>query len=112
MAPQNGRKSEPPTTGHEWDGIREYDNPMPRWWLWVFYATIVWSIGYWIVMPAWPHISGYTGGVLGYSQRAKVESQIQRNLEAQSVYLKQIADKSLPEIQADPDLLAFAEEQA
>ena len=42
------------TTGHEWDGIRELNTPLPRWWLWLFYATIVWSIGYWIVYPAWP----------------------------------------------------------
>jgi cytochrome c oxidase cbb3-type subunit 3 len=42
------------TTGHEWDGIRELDNPLPRWWLWVFYACIAYSIGYWVLMPAWP----------------------------------------------------------
>ena len=42
------------TTGHEWDGIRELNTPLPRWWLWMFYATIVWAVGYWIVYPAWP----------------------------------------------------------
>ena len=46
------------TTGHEWDGLRELNTPLPRWWLWVFYATIIWSIGYWIVYPSWPLISG------------------------------------------------------
>ena len=46
------------TTGHSWDGIEEYDNPMPRWWVWVFYATIVWGIGYTIAYPAWPLITG------------------------------------------------------
>ena len=60
------------TTGHEWDGIRELDNPLPRWWLWVFYASIVFSIGYWVVMPAWPGITGYTQGLLGKSDRADV----------------------------------------
>ena len=40
------------TTGHDWDGIREYDKPTPRWWLWVLYATIVWSVAYWIAMPS------------------------------------------------------------
>lgn len=59
------------TTGHEWDGITEYDTPMPSWWLYVFYATIVWSIGYWVVYPAWPSLSGYTKGLLGYSSRAE-----------------------------------------
>ncbi len=38
------------TTGHEWDGIRELDNPMPKWWLYTFYASIVWSLAYWVVM--------------------------------------------------------------
>ena len=46
------------TTGHEWDGITELNTPLPRWWLGLFYLTIVWAIGYWIVMPAWPGISG------------------------------------------------------
>ena len=60
------------TTGHEWDGITEYDTPMPSWWLYVFYATIVWSIGCWIVYPAWPSLSGYTKGLLGYSSRPEL----------------------------------------
>ena len=51
------------TTGHEWDGISELNTPLPRWWLWLFYATIVWAIGYWILYPAWPLLSSYTKGV-------------------------------------------------
>ena len=57
------------TTGHEWDGIKELNKPLPRWWLLTFYACIVWAIGYMIAYPAWPTLSGYTKGVLGYSQR-------------------------------------------
>ncbi|NJO54440.1 MAG: cytochrome C oxidase Cbb3, partial [Bacteroidales bacterium] len=60
------------TTGHEWDGIKELNTPLPRWWLWIFYACIVWSIGYWIVYPAWPLITTHTKGVLGYSSRASL----------------------------------------
>ena len=45
------------TTGHEWDGIKELDNPLPRWWVWVFYASIVWSVIYWVFMPAWPALN-------------------------------------------------------
>src|SRR5215831_17465188 len=45
------------TTGHVWDGIRELNTPLPRWWLWLFYLTIIWSIGYWIAYPAWPLVS-------------------------------------------------------
>lgn len=110
-AEEHGAATEPDgpvTTGHEWDGIRELDNPLPRWWLWTWYACIVWSIGYWVVMPAWPLVSGYTAGVIGYSQRAVVERQIARNLDAQSVFLKQIASKSLTEIRNDPELLSFS----
>lgn len=64
------------TTGHEWDGIRELNNPLPRWWLWTFYACIVWAVGYTIAYPAWPMISGATSGFLGYSTRGEVAEDI------------------------------------
>lgn len=67
-----------PTTGHEWDGIREYDNPMPRWWVWVFYACIVWGIWYSIAYPAWPMLTQATRGYLGQSTRADVAAEIKR----------------------------------
>ena len=51
------------TTGHEWDGVRELNNPLPRWWLWLFYITIIWSVGYWIVYPSWPLASSATQGL-------------------------------------------------
>ena len=51
------RRHRSATTGHEWDGIRELNTPLPRWWLWLFYATIVWAVVYWVVYPAWPLIS-------------------------------------------------------
>jgi cytochrome c oxidase cbb3-type subunit 3 len=66
-----------PTTGHEWDGIREYDKPMPRWWLITFIICVVWAIGYTIAYPAWPLISGATPGLLGYSSRGAVAEDIQ-----------------------------------
>ena len=52
------------TTGHEWDGIKELNTPLPKWWLYVFYVTIVWAIIYSILFPAWPSLSGYTRGIL------------------------------------------------
>ena len=64
------------TTGHEWDGIRELNTPLPKWWLNIFYACIVWSLGYWVVYPAIPLATTYTKGVLGYSSRGEVTQEI------------------------------------
>ena len=66
------------TTGHSWDGIEELNTPLPRWWLWTFYATIVWGVIYTILYPAWPLVSGATAGVLGYSTRGEVAAEIAR----------------------------------
>src|SRR5271165_6922442 len=64
------------TTGHVWDGIRELNTPLPRWWLWLFYATIIWSVGYWIVYPTWPLLSASTAGMLGWHSRQAVVSDL------------------------------------
>lgn len=96
------------TTGHEWDGIRELDNPLPRWWLWIFYACVVWSIGYYIAYPAIPLVSGYTKGVLGYSSRAEVAKDVAAAKAAQASQREAIAAASLEEIRTKPDLLEFA----
>lgn len=96
------------TTGHEWDGIKELDNPMPRWWLWVFYATIVWAVGYAVAYPAWPLINSATSGLLGYSSRAEMRAQLDAIDAEKSVYLEAIADSSMEEILADDALYTFA----
>ena len=64
------------TTGHEWDGIKELNNPLPRWWLWTFYATIVWAIGYMIVYPAIPLATEATKGIWNYSSRKAVSEEL------------------------------------
>ena len=64
------------TTGHEWDGIRELNTPLPRWWLWIFYITIVWSVGYWIVYPAWPLVTTYTQGTFDWNSRSAVAADL------------------------------------
>ena len=100
-----------PTTGHEWDGIEELNTPLPRWWLWTFYATIVWAVVYWIFYPAWPTVTGYTSGVLGYTNRAQVSADLadlQKVRGAKGVALSQV---SLADIEKDPALLAFAQAQ-
>ncbi|RME97841.1 MAG: cytochrome-c oxidase, cbb3-type subunit III [Alphaproteobacteria bacterium] len=96
------------TTGHEWDGLKELNKPLPRWWLWVLYATIIWSVGYWIVMPAWPLLSDYTKGLFGYSQRAVVAKSLENARAAQAHYLERIGAATLAEIKADPELLEFS----
>ncbi|MGL4196485.1 MAG: cytochrome-c oxidase, cbb3-type subunit III [Allorhizobium sp.] len=96
------------TTGHEWDGIRELNNPMPRWWVYTFYATIVWAIGYTIMYPAWPLLTDSTKGLLGYSSRAEVAAELTAAKSAQSVYLDKIAALPLDQIVADKELTQFA----
>jgi cytochrome c oxidase cbb3-type subunit 3 len=70
------KKSDPETTGHSWDGIQEFNNPMPRWWLWTLYATIFWAVLYTVAYPAWPLVKGATSGVLGFSTRGQVAADI------------------------------------
>lgn len=99
---------EPDTTGHVWDGIEEYDNPMPRWWLWTFYATIIWGIGYTIAYPAWPLVSSATAGILGYSTRAEVAAEIARVEESNAEINAQLASLELTELPGNAELNSFA----
>jgi cytochrome c oxidase cbb3-type subunit 3 len=96
------------STGHEWDGITELNKPLPRWWLWTFYATIVWAIGYWLLMPAWPLITSYSKGLLGYSQRERVAEQVAVATAAKAKYRDKIAAMDLAAVVQDPELLSFA----
>ncbi len=88
------------TVGHEWDGIEELDTPMPRWWLYTLYATIVWSIGYVILYPAWPLIDRATAGTLGWTSRGQLEQEMAREGERKApirLALSQIPIERLPE---------------
>ncbi|WP_333713384.1 cytochrome-c oxidase, cbb3-type subunit III [Yoonia sp.] len=96
------------TTGHTWDGIKELNNPLPRWWLWSFYATIVWGIGYTIAYPAWPLVSSATAGLLGYSTRAEVAAEIARFEDANAEISAQLASADLNTLNENPELLRFA----
>jgi len=96
------------TTGHEWDGIKELNTPLPRWWIGIFYGCIVWAIGYWILMPAWPMIHGYTHGYFNHSQRDDVTKNVDALKAARATKEHELANASLAQIQANPELLQFA----
>ena len=96
------------TTGHEWDGLRELNTPLPRWWLWTFYATIIWALGYWVVYPAWPLISGSTQGVLGWHARSAVETDLADLHKQRGPMMDKLNSASLAEIAGNPQLLDFA----
>lgn len=96
------------TTGHEWDGIKELNLPAPRWWLMVFLITCIWSVGYWVVYPAWPTLTGNTKGSWGWTEYKKLAEEQAEITAIRGEYTQKIAEKSLTDIQADPQLYAFA----
>jgi cytochrome c oxidase cbb3-type subunit 3 len=96
------------TTGHAWDGIKELNTPLPRWWVITFYITIIWAIGYWIVYPAWPTISSNTAGLFGYSSRADVAVELANLEKIRGGKMAALATASLADIEKDPALLALA----
>lgn len=105
VQPQN---NDPDTTGHSWDGIEEFNNPLPKWWVWVFYATIVWGIGYTIAYPAWPLVNSATAGLLGYSTRAEVAAEI-AEFEAKNAGINErLAGVELAAIGDDAELYGYA----
>ncbi len=108
MAKQTTKKKEVETTGHEWDGIQEYNNPMPRWWVWTFYATIIWAIGYTIAYPAWPLLKGATPGLLGWSTRADVAADIQKFTDMNAELNAKLASADLTTLDTDPALQNYA----
>jgi cytochrome c oxidase cbb3-type subunit 3 len=94
------------TTGHEWDGLRELNTPLPRWWLYVFYACIAFSAVWVVLYPALP-IAGATG-LLGWTARGALPAELARATEAQAPILARLRAASPVEIAADPALRAFA----
>lgn len=102
------KKADPETTGHSWDGIQEFNNPLPRWWLYTFYLCIIWGIGYAIAYPAWPLIHGATPGLLHASTRADVAAEIDRYKAANKDIEAKLVATDLTAIAADKDLASYA----
>ena len=107
-APERDKVSGTQTTGHVWDDIRELNTPLPSWWLYVLYATIVWAIGYWVVYPSWPTLSSYAAGLFGYSSRAALSEQMQQTAAVRKVCTDQLQGQSVDQIAQNPDLLNYS----
>ena len=99
------------TTGHEWDGIQEFNNPLPRWWLWTFYACILWSVGYWVVYPAIPLVSSFTQGTFGWASRTQVEIELAELKASRRDMVAKIEQTALADIEKNTELLSFARAQ-
>ena len=104
----NNQPVDPDTTGHSWDGIEEFNNPLPKWWRWTFYATIVWGIGYTIAYPAWPLIEKATPGLLKYSTRGEVVEEIAAVEAANADLNVQLASADLPTLPENAELHRYA----
>ena len=116
------------TTGHAWDGdLQEFNNPLPRWWLWAFYATVVFAAIYWIWYPAWPVADSFTKGIASityqsegkevtthWNTRAELIDEMQTGRETlkQQAYLQKVAAASYDQIGSDPDMMAFTQSMA
>jgi cytochrome c oxidase cbb3-type subunit 3 len=96
------------TTGHEWDGIKELDTPAPKWWLYSFYACIVFGIGQFVLYPSIPYGKGYFHGLLGYSSREAVDAEVAKVVAQRKGSMDKIAAASFDAIKADPALLEVA----
>ena len=96
------------TTGHEWDGVSEYNIPAPRWWLIVWIICIIWAVGYWFFYPTWPVKGGHTKGVLNWSKESQLaQSQVEIEIR-KNVYLEKFSKSNFDEIFQDKQLTAFA----
>jgi cytochrome c oxidase cbb3-type subunit III len=103
-------KTGTPTVGHEWDGIEELDTPMPRWWLWTLYATIVFAIGYVVAYPALPGLTGATPGVIGWTSRGELRKELAAEQRRLGPTRNAIAATTMAGLLGNPKLLHAAEE--
>jgi len=92
------------TTGHEWDGVKELNTPLPKWWVWTFYVTVIWGIGYCIAYPSLPWFKG----LLGYSQRAEIAQRMDAAKAQKGPMMERIRSSSLEDIRKNAQLFEFA----
>ena len=97
------------TTGHEWDGLQELNRPLPKWWIYVFAASVVWAVGFCLLYPSMPGITGYFHGIVGYSQRDTVDSDVAAVMQQRAGAMDKIKALSFADIRKDPQLLSVAQ---
>lgn len=98
------------TTGHEWDGIKELNNPMPRWWVYTFIVCCIWGFAYQFLYPSWPLINDYYEGYLGETLRDKVHVELDMVASERAVYAKKMATMTIADVRNDNSLYTFAME--
>lgn len=103
-----GRK----TTGHEWNGIKELDNPVPKVVLAFLGITLTFSVIYWVLAPAWPLGTSFTRGLLGLNDRAEVTRQVEAAAAQRAVWTDRLAHDDFASLAADPALMAYVDETA
>lgn len=96
------------TTGHEWDGIKELNNPLPRWWLWTFYATILFSVAYMLYYPSIPLVEQSTMGISGQTNRLQLKRDLEVADLARRDVIGLIREAELADIRSDENLFRFA----
>jgi cytochrome c oxidase cbb3-type subunit 3 len=110
------------TTGHAWDGdLQEYNNPLPAWWVYTFYATVVFAIAYWTIYPSWPFGKGWVGGMSNityvnsagetkthsWNTRALLLQDMNQASVAQKPYFDKVAAMSYEQVAKDPEMNGF-----
>ncbi len=96
------------TVGHEWDGIEELNNPLPRWWLWTLYLCIIWAVGYTVLYPAWPMLNSATAGTLGWSSTGDLKADMAAADAKRAPIRNAIAAATLAQIEGDEKLYQAA----
>jgi cytochrome c oxidase cbb3-type subunit 3 len=96
------------TMGHEWDGIEELNTPLPRWWLWAFYASIAWAAVYVVLYPAWPMVHSATAGALGWTSTGQLEAELKQQRAARAPLMRAIAETPIEQLASQPQLMQAA----
>ena len=97
------------TTGHEWDGLKELNTPLPKWWLYTWLACIAWALVWFVFYPGIPYGKGYIHGLLGFSTRTQVDADVKAVQAQRNVVMNKVGAASFDEIRKNPELLAAAQ---